>query len=207
MPSSSSRSLLALAALLIVAGCASVGPQRTVAVGDIHGEYDGFVSILRQAGVVDERLRWTDAGTTLVQTGDYVDRGAETRKVMDLLMKLERARRSNVIVLLGNHELMNITRNLADVNPAQYAAFADGNSERRRQAGYRDYAALRERLARRYAGSSLTVLSEDEWMAAHPPGFIEYAEALSRNGVYGRWLRTKRVMVKVGDSIFMHAGI
>ncbi|HVS31392.1 MAG TPA: metallophosphoesterase, partial [Thermoanaerobaculia bacterium] len=92
------RSLFVLLALIGAASCASVGPQRIVAVGDIHGEYDGFVSILRQAGLLDEKLRWTGAGTTFVQTGDYLDRGAEARKVMDLLMKLERARGANVIV-------------------------------------------------------------------------------------------------------------
>jgi hypothetical protein len=49
--------------------------------------------------------------------------------------------------------------------------------------------------------------SQDEWMAAHPPGFLEYSEALTPRGRYGRWLRSRSVAIKDGGSIFIHAGI
>ncbi len=48
---------------------------------------------------------------------------------------------------------------------------------------------------------------EDEWLAAHPPGFLEYQEALGPQGHYGRWLRAKPVVIQLGDTIFLHAGI
>jgi hypothetical protein len=44
-------------------------------------------------------------------------------------------------------------------------------------------------------------------MAAHPPGFVEYREALSPRGEYGRWLRARPIVAKIGDTIFMHAGV
>ena len=184
------------------------GPERVVAVGDIHGEYEGFVAILEQAGLIDQKLRWSGGSATFVQTGDFLDRGADVRRVMDLLMALERGtRRGRVVILLGNHELMNLTSILQDLNPAQYAAFTDRRSQSRREAGYRDYVALNERLAKRYPGAQRKIVSETEWMDAHPPGFIEYAAALGRDGKYGRWLRTRPIMAKIGDSVFMHAGI
>ena len=47
----------------------------------------------------------------------------------------------------------------------------------------------------------------DAWMAAHPPGCLEYVEAMGPQGTYGRWFRTHKVVLQVGDTIFMHAGI
>ena len=64
--------------------------QRIIAIGDIHGAYDNFVAILKNTGLVDDKLRWTGGRTHLVQMGDVVDRGPDSRKCMDLLMKLEK---------------------------------------------------------------------------------------------------------------------
>jgi hypothetical protein len=202
--------LLLPAALAVFILALPLRADRIVAVGDVHGEYDGFVSILRQAGVINESLEWTGGRTTLVQTGDMTDRGKDVRKVFDLMMKLEREaprRNGRVVVLLGNHELMNLTSAVHDVNPESYEAFTDRNSERRRQAGYRDYQALYQRLLRRYPQTPPRLKSEAEWMADHPLGYIEYQEAIARNGRYGRWLRSKAVIAKVGDSIFLHGGV
>jgi hypothetical protein len=44
-------------------------------------------------------------------------------------------------------------------------------------------------------------------MDDHPPGYLEYREALSPRGRYGAWLRKRDVLAMVGDTIFMHAGL
>ena len=202
------RSLLLFTTLIVTPLLAAA--QRVVAIGDIHGEYEGFVSILFQAGLIDQKLRWIGGATTLVQTGDFLDRGPDVRKVMDLLMALEQGasrRRGRAIVLLGNHELMNLTSIFQDQNPRAYAAFADRNSEKRRKAAYREYVALREGLSQRYPEASLKTEEESAWMETHPPGFIEFQAALARNGKYGRWLRSKSAVAKVDDSVFLHGGI
>ena len=49
--------------------------SRVVAIGDIHGAYDSLVSILRAAGLIDEKLAWSGGDSTLVQLGDFTDRG------------------------------------------------------------------------------------------------------------------------------------
>ena len=69
---------------------ASPTPARVVAIGDIHGALDEFRTILKHAGLTDEAQRWTGGASTLVQTGDYTDRGAQVRGVLDLLIALER---------------------------------------------------------------------------------------------------------------------
>ena len=46
-----------------------------------------------------------------MQTGDYTDRGPDVRKVMDLLMQLEKEAKSaggQFLALAGNHEVMNM---------------------------------------------------------------------------------------------------
>src|SRR4030095_9597641 len=57
------------------------GVSRIVAVGDVHGGFSEFVSVLRSAGVLDEKNSWIAAKTHLVQTGDVVDRGPDSRQV------------------------------------------------------------------------------------------------------------------------------
>ena len=82
------------AAVAIQAGRLAAAPAapsgRVVAVGDIHGDVDACVAILQRAGVLDDKLKWAAGAATLVQVGDMIDRGAEARPVMDLLMRLQR---------------------------------------------------------------------------------------------------------------------
>lgn len=201
---------LVLCVLLISVSAVSAADSRVVAVGDVHGEYEGFVSILQKAGLVDARLKWTGGKATFVQVGDYLDRGPQVRKVMDLLMSLEKAarkKRGQTVVLLGNHEVMNLTSVLHDADPASYAGFADRKSEKRRQEAYSRYAALHGRLADRYGREPWPLLDEIAWNEKHPLGFVEFQEALGRDGKYGRWLRSRPAAARVGETVFVHAGV
>src|SRR5262245_11924445 len=87
------------------------GVARLVAVGDVHGDLAQLTTVLQDAGVIDARQRWVGGKTHLVQTGDRVDRGADSRAVMDLFVRLEKeAKKAGGAVhcLLGNHEAMNM---------------------------------------------------------------------------------------------------
>ena len=108
-----------------------------VAVGDVHGDYAEFVSVLRSAGLIDEKGRWTGGKAHLVQTGDVLDRGADSRKVMDLLMSLEKQAAKaggRVHALIGNHEAMNLYGDLRYTTPGEFAAFRTDQSEKLRTA-------------------------------------------------------------------------
>ena len=149
---------------------------RVVAIADIHGDLDAFVGILQRAGLVDTKMRWSGRNSTLVQTGDILDRGPKARAAMDFLMALQKdapRQGGRVIVLMGNHEAMNIYGDLRYVTPSDYASFADNKSENRRKSAYASYAELNKNT------------SEGEWMTSHPPGFIEHREAF---GPDGKWL-------------------
>ena len=56
------------------------GVERIVAVGDIHGDYGNYIEVLRAAGLVDKKGKWSGGKTHLVQTGDIPDRGPDTGK-------------------------------------------------------------------------------------------------------------------------------
>ncbi len=86
-----------------------IRPQRQVIViGDVHGQYEPFVRMLRHAGLVDEQLNWCGGRNRLIQMGDIFDRGPQPKQVDDLLDKIQRqanASQGEVVRLVGNHEL------------------------------------------------------------------------------------------------------
>lgn len=105
--------------------------QRVVAIGDVHGAYEPFVAILREAGLIDARDRWIGGSALLVQTGDVLDRGPDSRRAIDLLRKLERSAaraHGGVYALLGNHELMRLTGDWRYVSAGEVAAFRGSDS-------------------------------------------------------------------------------
>ena len=184
---------------------------RVVAVGDVHGDLDALVSILQEAAIIDDQRRWSGGNATLVQTGDILDRGAQDRQVMDLLMELEKQASKGggrVVVLLGNHEMMNIMGDLRYVAPEVYSSFVDAKSEQRRQKTYQDYVKLIKQRAQALGKpTEITSEFEQQWMEEHPPGFLEYREALKPKGKYGNWLRKRPAIVQIADTIFLHGGI
>jgi hypothetical protein len=209
-----STGLLAIAAAALLAAAPAARPTpappqgggRIVAIGDIHGAFDQFVEILQAAGLIDAKRQWAGGATVFIQTGDIFDRGAKVREALDLLMRLEdEAKRAGgrVEVLLGNHETMNLLHEFRDVSPSAYAAFADARSEQRRQRAFEDYV----RLVKRRATPGDGAPNRDDWMASHPPGFVEYVDAIGPRGKYGRWLRSRKVVMAEGGTAFMHAGI
>lgn len=187
------------------------GTARLVAIGDIHGEIDGFKRILQAAGLADATGRWTGRRAQLIQTGDYTDRGTGTRAVLDLLMALEQqARRDGgrAFALLGNHEVMNLIGDTRDVTREIFATFADANSEKKRNEAWQQYARLgAAKLAQGESVPEVYRQTRETWMTAHPPGYVEYREAFAPRGKYGAWLRDKPIVTEVNGNIFMHAGI
>ena len=66
-------------------------PQRQVIViGDVHGQYEPFVLMLRHAGLIDGELNWCGGRNRLIQMGDIFDRGPQPKQVDDLLDRIQR---------------------------------------------------------------------------------------------------------------------
>ena len=77
------------------------------AIGDVHGEAEK----LRQLhGAILDRIAFEGRAAKIVHLGDYVDRGPDSRGVIDQVMALEARFESapavEVVSLMGNHEQM-----------------------------------------------------------------------------------------------------
>lgn len=60
-----------------------------VAVADLHGDYEKTLETLSYAGIIDARGNWTGGTTHLVQTGDIVDRGRHSVKILRFMHELQ----------------------------------------------------------------------------------------------------------------------
>lgn len=204
---------LALAVLLLATTIPLLAEQewsgvpRIVAVGDVHGDYENLVAILRAAEVIDRKNRWIAGTAHLVQIGDLLDRGPDSRKVMDLLMKLEEQAakaKGRVHVLLGNHEAMNLYGDLRYVSPGEYAAFRTSRS-----AELRDLLIEMALSQRKQEGVEIPdeEALKEQWRAQHPLGWVEHRQAFAPEGKYGKWLREKNAAIKIDGILFVHGGI
>ncbi|MEE4329555.1 MAG: metallophosphoesterase [Wenzhouxiangella sp.] len=208
--------------LVALAGCATArgagdfhfrDVDRTVAVGDIHGNWDGYIATLKAANLIDDRNRWIGGETHLVQIGDIPGRGPDTRRVIEHLQRLKRqASRAGGQVhhLIGNHEAMNVYGDLRYTVPGEFAAFADRDSDRLRQR-YLD--ALLERMAETdpEAYEALPSDFRERWLAEHPEGWLEHRYAWSplwdNDGEMYEWVLDSAVAVKINDIVFVHGGL
>jgi serine/threonine protein phosphatase 1 len=71
-------------------------PRRTIAIGDIHGCTIALDTLLAALAPREDDL--------IVPLGDYMDRGPDSRGVIDRLIAL--ARRCQLVPILGNHDQM-----------------------------------------------------------------------------------------------------
>ena len=202
-------------AALLLAFCASTvawaedafeAPPRVVAVGDVHGDYEQLVVVLKSAGMVDEKLAWAGGPAHLVQTGDRVDRGPDSRKVMDLFIRLEKeAKKAGGMVhpLTGNHEAMNMLGDLRYVTPREFAAFETPDSMLRREGLWKNW--RRERM--RKGETTADDVDRGRFDKEHPLGYAEHRQAFSPKGQYGGWIVQQNAVVRIGDTLFLHGGI
>jgi hypothetical protein len=133
--------------------------------------------------------------------------------VLDLLMRLEQeaaAVGGQVIVLLGNHDGMNLVGFFRDVNPEIYAQFVDKQSEKRRKAAYKSFKKYWRAKAEEILNAPVAEVPDDvkeQWMAAIPPGWLEYKEALGPEAHYGSWLHQRPVVMVINGVLFVHGGV
>lgn len=205
----------ALATAFASAGCAaSAKPAETlpslIAVGDIHGDYDAYVSILSKAGLIDTKGKWSGGQSILVQLGDIPDRGPDTRKIIEHLIGLEKAARrkgGRVAALIGNHEAMNATGDLRYVTPEEFAAFATPKSEKTRAAYFKANAAELTDFYRKKDPALSDEAVRAAFEADVPLGYLEHRLAWSPKGKFGAWIATHDAILKIGDTLFVHGGV
>jgi serine/threonine protein phosphatase 1 len=152
--------------------------QRVYAVGDIHGCVDLFGDLI-SAIEADDRARGPSE-TTVILLGDLVDRGPDSRGVIDAAR--DWSQRRAVRILFGNHEEMFL-KSLEDEGVLrQFIRF--GGKET-----ILSYGVTRD------AYLEMTIEELQAAMAAHIP-----SEDL-------HFMRGFEDMIVIGDYVFVHAGI
>ncbi len=209
------RHVLNLAAILLALALPSAlgaqpAGQRVVAVADLHGDFAAWLDIARDAKLIDASNHWAGGRTTLVQLGDISDRGPDTLKIIRHLQQLEaEAPKSGgkVIVLLGNHEAMNLTGDLRYVTAQEYAAFADAQSPARREAWFNDNRKSILDAARKRNPKATEAEAKAAWIAQTPLGWAEHRKAWLPSGEIGRWAAARPAIARVGTFLFVHGGL
>ena len=156
--------------------------DRVVAVGDVHGDLEATLRVLRLGGLIDDQGHWTGGSTVFVQTGDQLDRGDDEQAILDLLTRLEReatAAGGAVHVLNGNHEYMNAAGDFRYVTPGGMADFADAEG----------------------VDPALPAVAD------LPQPLRARAAAFLPGGPYAQVLATRNTAVVVGDTVFVHGGV
>lgn len=149
------------------------------AIGDVHGEAE---KLRRLQDAILDRIAFEARATKIIFLGDYVDRGPDSRGVIEVVMALEarfdRDPAVEVISLMGNHEQM-----MLDAYDALYPQdggswWAQGGSE----------------TADSYAGGPGQ--GNADWRATIPAQHI-------------KWLRKLPAMYRddARRLVFVHAGI
>lgn len=151
------------------------GVDSIFAVGDVHGEYDRLVRLLGNAGLIDRRQRWTGARTHLVFLGDLFDRGPDLTRLLWFLYRLESEARTHggrVHVMLGNHEIMVMTKELSYVAPKEHL-IADYHGLE-----YNQMFDPRHSLLGKWLAAKPALLKIDDILFAHAgvsPAFMDYS--------------------------------
>src|SRR3954451_14171144 len=92
-------------------------PPRTIAIGDVHGCSAALAALIDAIGPGPE--------DTIVTLGDYINRGPDSRGVLDRLIDL--GGRCRLVPLLGNHEEM-LFEALAGSYPPDYFLGVGGDA-------------------------------------------------------------------------------
>ena len=84
--------------------------KRLFAIGDIHGCFEKFQTLVEQKILLKKEDH-------LVLLGDYIDRGPQSKEVIDYILNLQK-KAFSVTPLMGNHEdmLLNAYRDASNIS-------------------------------------------------------------------------------------------
>lgn len=171
-------------------------------VGDVHGAYSTILDSLKTLKLVNQENQWTGGTNHFVSLGDLMDRGPSSRQVMDLFMELQiQAEKAGgkFHVVLGNHEIMNLTGDLRYLSEKEIAEFADDETQEQRTQAYDNH------LKWSQLDDSPEALAKFDKL--FPTGFFARRKAFSLSGKYGQWLTGLPFVIRINEHIFTHGGL
>lgn len=153
---------------------------RTFAIGDIHGERAMLDRLLG-------KLPFIAPDDTLVLLGDYLDRGPDSRGVIDRLRRLPEETAGKVVFLRGNHEDAYLRSLAADVDIGFFLARSNGVADAFRSFTDRVAPADGELTSE----EAVAMFNLEKWMPEP----------------VARWLATLMLWYEDEHAIYVHAGL
>lgn len=186
-------------------------PDRIVVVSDILGELGLFAQLLRNAELIDDDDRWIGGEAHLVILGNVVGWGQGVLPAMDLIRSLEAQAADAggmVHMLLGYGEIQLLHRDIAVVDPANYAHLATDDSDQKiREFTERGVKEVLSRFPDAPYPDRLRAEYERMMEFEMKPGGVEFLELFNPGTKLGDWLRSRNVIIRIGDLIYSHGGL
>ena len=163
-------------------GAQPAGRGRVVAIGDVHADIGALRSALRMAGAINAADEWIGGALTVVQVGDLIGRSDDERQVLDFIFALQpKATRAGgaLHALIGNHEVFGGRLDNQAVGPNPFPAW-----------------------------EGVPGLHLDDPRLRHLPRHARArGAALMPGGPYARRIALFPVVLKIGNTVFVHGGV
>jgi serine/threonine protein phosphatase 1 len=155
--------------------------ERVYAIGDIHGRLDLLDALLASIAA-DDRARGNGVETRYIFLGDLIDRGPESRGVVERLLAFSKSG-ARARFLMGNHEEVFLNAVDGDLRALRFVLKIGGRET------LLSYGVSAEEYRELDYDALLTLLQQKV-----PPAHIAFLSA------FESW-------IEVGDYLFVHAGL
>lgn len=184
---------------------------KVFALGDIHGDLDRAQNLLRGMGLIDIQNQWIGSDSTLVQTGDLIDRGEQDRETIDFFEELKiQAKKSGgrVITIIANHEVRNSIGKLLKLPIEAMYSFKEFNvpTDYINEKCYKQYLKEKKKYINS-AHSDYQAIVEKKVEEKEKAGMLGRLHVFCPGGKYAKILSNWPMVAIVNDSIFMHGGL
>jgi hypothetical protein len=159
------------------------GAVRICAIGDIHGAFDEFAATLEHLKVAKRispesfRFKWIGRSTVLVLVGDLTDRGLYSKQVYDAVMDLQQQAPGQ-----GGQVVVTVGNHEAMMLNGQVEDWANNLTSYKKQ----------------HYQNTIDSFTRDG---------LNYRQAISEEGLYGKWIRNLPLFAIVNGFMFVHAGL
>eukprot|EP00892_Ulva_mutabilis_P011251 jgi/Ulvmu1/8499/UM044_0033.1 len=174
-----------------------------ISFADIHGDLSQARAALSFAGVSNETHLWAAGKCTFIQTGDLVDRGQHSIEVTQLFEDVKKAAEEaggRVVLLLGNHEMMNLQGDFRYIAQVELRRIGDAAMQHAKLSD------LLVAVPEAYRQGVLIYRGSPAF-----PGAAVWGKLMGAGGALGDAVRRKRIAAVAGAgscrTLFVHAGM
>ncbi len=202
----------------ILSGKINLNGRRLVAIGDVHGDFPAAMKALEIAGVMDNKGEWIGKNTVVVQVGDVMDRGDAELAIFTKFLRLKKKAMKeggDVIVMNGNHEIMNVmgdfryATNGAYLECGTYLKKMKEKEESSGSGGGGSSSANSNKDNSNESEKSPLKKASEQFQNEDPviQGVRARRELFQPGGAFAMKLSKHPTVLQVGDTIFAHAGV